>query len=209
LSTLFPSSIDNFNNPTGNSTYEDDAGYSHAAQHSNANDAIKAVETKLGTSSSTASANTVLRGTGSGTTAFGQVQNGDIANSSITLSTKVAGEAWTSWSPTVVAGDGGGSISGVTSTAYYYQLGKIVFVRLKINFTVSGTLYNVKITNPPANLRSYPDGSCGCIFNDPSGVKGGIVIFSDSTTISFYKYDRSALSTGADYFAAGFMYEAA
>lgn len=44
-------------------------------------DDLIAVETKLGTGASTATANTVLRGTGSGTTAFGQVVGGDVSSS--------------------------------------------------------------------------------------------------------------------------------
>jgi hypothetical protein len=42
-----------------------------------------AVETKIGTGASTAAANTVLRGTGSGTTAFGQIVSGDITDGTI------------------------------------------------------------------------------------------------------------------------------
>lgn len=42
-----------------------------------------AVETKLGTGASTATANTVLRGTGSGTTAFGQIVSADITDGTI------------------------------------------------------------------------------------------------------------------------------
>lgn len=73
MATNFPTSVDNgttLPNPTGSNTLNSP---DHAAEHANANDAIKAVETKLGTGSSTASSGTVLRGTGSGTTAFAQV----------------------------------------------------------------------------------------------------------------------------------------
>lgn len=44
---------------------------------------LKAGLTKLGTGASTASANTVLRGTGSGTTAYGQIVSGDITDGTI------------------------------------------------------------------------------------------------------------------------------
>lgn len=47
---------------------------------------------KLGTGASTASANTVLRGTGSGTTAFGQIVNGDITDGTI-LNAKINASA--------------------------------------------------------------------------------------------------------------------
>lgn len=42
-----------------------------------------AAETKLGTGASSASANTVLRGTGAGTTAYGQIVSGDITDGTI------------------------------------------------------------------------------------------------------------------------------
>jgi len=68
----YPSSIDDgttLPNPlAGSFTNNPD----HAILHSTENDAIKAVETKLGTGVSTATNNTLLRGTGSGTTAFSQ-----------------------------------------------------------------------------------------------------------------------------------------
>jgi hypothetical protein len=49
-----------------------------------------AVETKLGTGASTATANTVLRGTGTGTTAFGQVVAADISASAAIAVTQLA-----------------------------------------------------------------------------------------------------------------------
>lgn len=72
----YPSSIDDSttlpNPASGQFTNNPD----HAVLHSTENDAIKAVETKLGTGASTATSNTVLRGTGTGTTAFAQVNLG-------------------------------------------------------------------------------------------------------------------------------------
>lgn len=62
-----------------------------AASNNVKNDAIIAVETKLGTGSSTPSANTVLRGTGTGTTAYGAVVNGDVASNAAIDHSKLAG----------------------------------------------------------------------------------------------------------------------
>lgn len=68
----FPASIDDgttLPNPTsGQFTNNPD----HAVLHSTENDAIKALETKLGTGASTPTANKLLRATGTGTTAFAQ-----------------------------------------------------------------------------------------------------------------------------------------
>jgi hypothetical protein len=50
--TNFPTTIDSFNNPTS-TTKTNDPGFDHALQHANANDAIKAIQIKLGISDST------------------------------------------------------------------------------------------------------------------------------------------------------------
>lgn len=66
----FPASIEdntNLPNPTGTSTQNNP---DHASLHANANDAIKAIETKLGTGASTPTANTFLTGNGVGTSAW-------------------------------------------------------------------------------------------------------------------------------------------
>lgn len=74
--TDYPGAIDSFANPSATDTT---AGVSHAAQHGNANDAIEAVETKLGTGSSTPSANTFLRGSGVGQSTWGQITSAQLA----------------------------------------------------------------------------------------------------------------------------------
>jgi len=47
MATNFPNSIDNFLNPSG-TTKLNDSSYLHHEQHENANDAIEAIEQKLG-----------------------------------------------------------------------------------------------------------------------------------------------------------------
>lgn len=51
---------------------------SHAALHTAENDAIKALEAKLGTGATTPAANKVLLGTGTGTTAWGQLSSSQL-----------------------------------------------------------------------------------------------------------------------------------
>lgn len=70
MSTSFPTSIDNFTDPQAT---DDTSLVPHDLQHAGANDAITAIETKLGSGASTPTAGTILRGTGTGTTAYGQV----------------------------------------------------------------------------------------------------------------------------------------
>lgn len=61
----FPTSLDALTNPTANDTL---ASVPHHTQHGTANDAIEAIEAKLGTTDSTPSEGTILVGTGAGTT---------------------------------------------------------------------------------------------------------------------------------------------
>jgi len=66
-STNFPTSLDALTNPSGTDSV---ATVSHSSQHTNANDAIEAIETKVGIGASTAVTNSVFAGTGAGTSAF-------------------------------------------------------------------------------------------------------------------------------------------
>lgn len=62
--TNFPSSLDSFVNPTTNDFLNSP---NHVSQHSDINDAVEALEAKLGITASTPTAGKLLRGTGAGT----------------------------------------------------------------------------------------------------------------------------------------------
>lgn len=87
----FPSTIPSYSGFTSGHTLQQDT---HAAQHNSEQADVIALATKLGTGSSTSTNNTVLRGNGSGTSAWGQVQ----ATSDITgiLPTSLGGTGTTS-----------------------------------------------------------------------------------------------------------------
>lgn len=72
----FPGSLP----PAGTAVSTDTlAAAGHTALHNNDRDEIRAIATKIGTGASTPAANTVLRGTGAGTSAWGQVSlSGDV-----------------------------------------------------------------------------------------------------------------------------------
>lgn len=80
MPTNFPTSLDTLTNPA---TTDPTTAPSHAGQHANANDALEAVEAKLGTGASTPSTNTLLRGTGAGASAYGQLANGDVPSNTV------------------------------------------------------------------------------------------------------------------------------
>lgn len=52
MATQFPTALDSFTNPTETSNM-DDAGVLHSDQHANANDAIEALQAKVGITNST------------------------------------------------------------------------------------------------------------------------------------------------------------
>lgn len=63
----FPTSLDSFVNPSSSDTM---SAVGHAAQHANVNDAVEALEAKLGIGSSTPASGKLLRGTGAGQSAW-------------------------------------------------------------------------------------------------------------------------------------------
>jgi hypothetical protein len=72
LATNYPGSLDTgTEQPSPSASTEmDDAGFEHDVVHTNHSGAIIALETKVGTGSSTAAANSVLAGTGAGTSGW-------------------------------------------------------------------------------------------------------------------------------------------
>src|SRR3990167_8494673 len=65
--TNFPTSLDALTNPASTDSV---ATVSHSGQHANANDAIEALEAKLGITASTPVSGTILVGDGTGTSRF-------------------------------------------------------------------------------------------------------------------------------------------
>ena len=89
MATNYPGSLDtSTQQPSPSASTEmDDSGFEHDAVHTNHSGAIIALETKVGTGDSTAAANSVLAGTGSGTSGWtttptitGLTVNGDTSS---------------------------------------------------------------------------------------------------------------------------------
>lgn len=86
----YPTSLDVLSNPSSGEALGL-SSTAHSAHHGTANDAIEALEAKLGIGAALASAGTVLRGTGAGSSAFGKVQAGDYGAGSIANADVAAG----------------------------------------------------------------------------------------------------------------------
>jgi hypothetical protein len=83
----YPTTIDSFSTPA-TSDYLNSP--SHTTMHTSLATGVTAVETKIGTGSSTPAAGKVLRGTGAGTSAWGAVVNADIDASAAIAYSKLA-----------------------------------------------------------------------------------------------------------------------
>lgn len=83
MTTTYPTTVQAHPNP-GPTTLRNDPGFELDVVVATLGDTLEAVQTKLGTGSSVAAANQVLRGTATGATAFGQVQTGDLAGAACT-----------------------------------------------------------------------------------------------------------------------------
>lgn len=80
MSSVYPSSIDSFTNPSGTQTL---SAVDHALQHSDANDALEAIETVIGTSSGTAVAKFLSVGKFAAPTAGGTLSTTTISSGTI------------------------------------------------------------------------------------------------------------------------------
>jgi hypothetical protein len=105
MTTAYPGALDAYGDPTGGQV-QGSTTPTHSAHHKNHNDAIEAIEAKLGIGASAAAANTVLRGTGAGASAFGQVQAADIVAGAVST---VQGAVGTTTSPQSGATTGAGA----------------------------------------------------------------------------------------------------
>lgn len=120
----------------------------HSAYFNSHRDAIKAIQAKLGTGAATASANTVLRGTGSGTTDFGQITNAYVASGAAIALSKLS-ITGTPDGTKFLRDDG--SWQAVGSSGLGDPGGNGIVARISsgttINRTITGTSSEITITN--------------------------------------------------------------
>jgi hypothetical protein len=215
--TNYPTSLDSLTNPSATDSV---ATVSHSSQHANANDAIEALQAKLGIGASTATNNTVLYGNGTGSSAWsatpsltslvlsGQGQFGSfISNASSTI---IGGLTITGNSTTTNATSTIGAFTGHATTSALYGAGLTTCV--SNNFLTwtggqfgcdtddTGSLSityasNVATSSTSANLALGP-------FNVTAGstfiVLGKIGADGDGTATLSYKQGTETASTTLD-----------
>jgi hypothetical protein len=110
----------------------------HATQHANANDAIEAIQTELGTDPAGASATVKARLDALDTTVGGKAPSASPTFTGTVTIPNVDLDGWTSYTPTI-SGTGGWAIGNGTEVGFYCRVGRIIHVRGKITFGSTST----------------------------------------------------------------------
>lgn len=157
----YPSSLDSLTNPLPGDSV---AVVSHSAQHANENDAIEALEAKLGVTSSTALVNSVLTGNGSGSSIWST-----FATTSSIYSTNI-------------------TAIGSTTLQNFSFLNATGTQATTTNLTVSSVTSSVLSTNATGGIGAVTIGS-GLLYsgNTLSVTTGSSVFYVSTSTSSNYR----------------------
>jgi len=191
MATNFPTSLDTFTNPNSGNTLDSP---SHSIQHSDINDAVEAIEAKIGVGSSTAGSATAgyaLVNTSGGTTAYttigiAGITSGTAISTAPLISNGSGGvsfdsEAWSSYTPTftnLTVGNG-------TISFKYKQIGKTVFVYGRFVFGSTSSMGTSPAISLPVTAVTYPANT----------VPIGQGIYQDTGTNTFAFYVRPLTTT--------------
>jgi hypothetical protein len=211
MSTRFPGTgvDDNTTLPNPNATDKTN-NPSHSSLHGNANDAIKAIETKLGTGSSTPANNTLLIGDGAGTSAWSQLSSAQLA-ARITDETG-SGSAVFATSPTLVTPlvntiNEASAGNGVTIDSLNIKDGKL---------NTNDSVVTANITNgsvTPSKLSSAS--SAGYIatsqtttstsYTDLATAGPSVTVSVGANGLVLLSWSARILNSGSNYTAIGFV----
>ena len=181
MATNYPGSLDtSTQQPSPSASTEmDDSGFEHDAVHTNHSGAIIALETKVGTGDSNAVANSVLAGTGSGTSAW---TTGALAND-------ISGNAATATALETARTINGTSFNGTANITVTAAAGTLTGSTLNSGVTASsltsvGTLANLTVSGViDVNEVQGDNGSA----SDPS------FTFTDDNNTGMYRYSADSI----------------
>ena len=143
MATNYPGSLDTgTQQPSPSASTEmDDAGFEHDAVHTNHSGAIIALETKVGTGDSNAVANSVLAGTGAGTSAWttGALAN-DISGNAATATSATSATTATNLSGGTVDATGGSAASPSISFSSDPDTGMYSYAANALGFATGGSV---------------------------------------------------------------------
>jgi hypothetical protein len=114
--------------------------------------------------------------------------------------------AWTTYTPTVAATSG--TYTSASAAGAYKQVGKIVFLRIKVTITTNGTAaVNMTVTAPSGLTgMSAQNQPFACVENGVTGFVGRAYI-GNTTTITVSKYDGTYLGGNGYVIEIGGSYE--
>jgi hypothetical protein len=194
MATNFPTSLDTFTNPNSGNTLDSP---SHSVQHSDINDAVEALETKLGVGNSpaaSATANQVLNISSAGTSAW-----------TSTLNNLVFVSPEENFAISATAASGTVALDMKTTSATYYTSNASANWAINLRGDASTTLDSMLSTNqsiPPVFLNTN---GTGVFYPNAYFVDGGTVTPkwqggtgpSAGNASSIDSYSFTAIKTGA------------
>lgn len=183
--STYPGTLDSFTNPSGTNTLDSP---DHALQHTDINDAVEAIETKVGVGSGTPVVSKVLYGTGNGTSSWESTVSGLTVNNSTFGTPSITGG--TINNPTIAVG------SDATGDLYYRSSGTVVS-RLAI-----GTANQFLTTNGTTPSWTYTSMSDGWTKSSHTWVYASASTFtvaSTDVTAIYQKGTRLRFKQGGGY----------
>jgi hypothetical protein len=160
----FPTSLDNFTNPTSGNTLDSP---SHSQQHSDANDALEALEAKLGVGASpaaSATANQVLNISSAGTSAW-----------TSTLNNLVLVSPEENFTISATAASGTVALDMKTTSATYYTSNASANWAINLRGDASTTLDSLLTTNQSITHVFLNTNGTGIFYPNAYFVDGGTV----------------------------------
>jgi hypothetical protein len=160
----FPTSLDNFTNPTSGNTLDSP---SHSQQHSDANDALEALEAKLGVGASpaaSATANQVLNISSAGTSAW-----------TSTLNNLVLVSPEENFTVSATAASGTVALNMKTTSATYYTSNASANWAINLRGDASTTLDSLLTTNQSITHVFLNTNGTGVFYPNAYFVDGGTV----------------------------------
>lgn len=165
MSIVYPGTLDTLTNPTSSQYFDSP---SHSGQHSDINDAVEAIETKIGVGSGTPTVNKIMVGSGNGTSTWSATWNAaTLGTPSITggtINNVILG------TPSV----SGGTITSLIGTSQITG-GTVTGATLGTNSIIGGTINTVTVGTPTVTGGTFTSGTFNSAIVGTPAITGGTI----------------------------------